>query len=111
MNILNQKILRIFLILSGAILLFSLILIYLNIGRLSQPIILHFDNFKGVDAFGDKIDVWGLWLVGLAMILINLALGELFFYKERVLSYLLVGINILFSILLLVIVAVIINVN
>lgn len=78
---------------------------------MSQPIILHFDNFKGVDAFGDKIDVWGIWLMGLAMILINLVLGELFFYKERVVSYLLVSVNILISILILIISAVIINVN
>ncbi|MEK7086863.1 MAG: hypothetical protein AAB935_01245 [Patescibacteria group bacterium] len=111
MNIWREKILKIFSILSFGLLVFAILLIYFNLRRFSPPLILHFDEFRGVDFFGEKIEFFGIWFVGFAAVTINTALSEVFFHRERVLSYLFLGVNVLLSLLILIISAVVITVN
>jgi len=111
MMIFKEKPLFITTILSASLLLLSLLLIILNIHKVGSPVILHFDIFRGIDLFGNKIDIWFFWLSSLLIAFLNSALGEIFFYKERILSYLLVSSNLLFALITLVAVGVIITVN
>jgi len=111
MKIFKQKILLIFLALTAVLFILSFALIYFNLGRLSAPLILHFDALRGVDFFGEKADFWGIWLVAFVVAIINMILGEVFFYRERILSYIFLGANLLLAILTLIFVAVVIRVN
>ncbi len=97
--------------LSGIAILGSLILAFSKLGGLSYPLVLHFDSFQGVDFLGDTTDFWGIWLGGFACIVLNFFLGEVMFKKERILSYVFLSANLLLSLLLFVITAVIINAN
>lgn len=111
MEIFKEKILVILSALSGAFLFFGLVLIYFNIHNFSLPVILHFDAFRGIDLFGERVDVWGIWFTGLIAILVNTYLAEVLFYRERVLSYLFIGANFLLALLVLIISGVIVSVN
>lgn len=111
MNILKQKILVIFLIVTAVLLLAGFALVYFKVGSLSAPLVLHFDAFKGVDLFGGHANLWRLWGVGALLTLLNAFLGEAFFNKERMLTYLFLGVNILLSLLLLLAISTIISVN
>jgi hypothetical protein len=107
----KEKVLRVFLVITGILFLLSLGLIYFNTKNLDTPLILHFDQIKGIDLFGEKIDLWLIWFMGFAMAVINTFLGQVFFERERILSYIFIGTNILISILLLIVVGTIISVN
>lgn len=91
--------------------IFSLGLVFLNVRQLTSPVILHFDRFRAIDFFGQPADLWGIWLTGLIILLLNLFLSHQFFYRERALTYVLLGANLLIAILVLVALATIISVN
>jgi hypothetical protein len=110
-NIFKQKILVIFLAVTAVLLLAGLALVYFNVDSLSTRLVLHFDAFKGVDLFGENADLWRLWGTGVLVTLLNAILGEAFFKKERMLTYIFLGVNILISLLLLLAISTIISVN
>lgn len=110
-RIFKEKVLLVFTVLSLVLMIFNLGLVYFNISKLGTPLILHFDEFKGVDFFGEGKNLWGIWLTGLVAIAINTFLANTFFYRERALTYLLIGSGFLISILTLVVLATIISVN
>jgi len=109
--ILRQKVLLSLFILSFVLLFFSLILFSIKSGGLSSPLVLHFDDFRGIDLFGEKADVLWIWLIGFLALLINSALSRILFYRERFLSYLFMGSNVLISLLILIFIAVVIRIN
>lgn len=92
-------------------LIISALIVYLNVAQLSSPIIFHFDKLNGIDVFGAKIDLWRFWLAGFMIILVNTILSHEFYYRERILSYILIGTNLLFSILTLIVVLLIVSIN
>lgn len=98
-------------VLSIVLLITSIGAVFLNLEALPSKLIIHFDQFRGVDFFGDITDVW--WLVGLVvgMVALNLVLATGFFYRERIASYFLAATNVLLSLLLLVAIATILSVN
>lgn len=109
--IFKEKLLLVLIFLSLLLLVFSLGLVYFNIDKLSSPIIIHFDGLKGIDFFGQTRDLWFIWLTGFTIVILNIFLGNVFFYRERILTYLFLGSGLLISILLLVALANIISVN
>ncbi len=111
LDIFKERVLLIFIILSFSLLFFSLGLVYFNIRELSSPVIIHFDGLRDIDPFGKVGDLWFIWLTGFVIVLINVFFGNFFFYRERVLAYLILGTTLLFSILHLVALAQIISVN
>ena len=90
---------------------FSLILLAFNYGRLAQSIVLHFDSFHGVDVFGFRASLWWIWIIGFAMYAVNAGLAYEFYHRERFLSYLFLGANVLASFFVLVIIGVILSIN
>ncbi len=85
--------------------------IYLNIDKLSSPLIFHFDKLNGIDILGGAIDLWRFLLAGFMIILINVILSYEFYYRERILSYFFLAVNLLFSVLVLIIVFLIVSIN
>jgi len=111
MNFWKEKSLRMIFILGGGIILVSFIFIAFRVGHLTTPVILHFDNFNGINFFGDRSNVWGVWFLGFIIALMNAGFAEFFYYRSRILSYVFLATNFFVSILLLVAVSVIVAVN
>jgi hypothetical protein len=111
MVILKEKVLTGFTAASAVLILASVALTAFNVSELGTPLILHFDAYSGADFFGSVIDLWLIVGAVFLMMVANVILAEVFFRRERILSYLLIGTNFLLSILLLIVVAVIISVN
>lgn len=108
---LRERTLLTLFVLCGAFLITSFGLVLFKASSLTLPIILRFDSIRGIDMFGAISDVWGIWLLGFSMIALNLFFAHLFFFRERTLSYLFMGTNVLFSLLLIIIMSLIVNVN
>ena len=89
----------------------SLALVAMNYGAITQNIVLHFDAFQGVDLFGSKANLWGVWVLGLMMMMVNGILCYEFYNRERFFSYLFIMGNVLISMLVLIIDAVLISIN
>jgi len=85
--------------------------VYLNIGELTSPLILNFDETLGQDFFGNVQSLWFLWITGLVVVLANIFLGHFLFYRERMLSYLIFGITALFSLFHLISVIRVVSIN
>lgn len=86
-------------------------MIYLNLDKLSYPLILHFSQSQGVDLVGGKIDLWGVLIMGTLVVLINTILGAVVFYRQRILTYILLTSNVLIAILALIIIGQVISLN
>lgn len=107
----RHKTISAFIIVSVVLLFASFLLISISYGRLAQSIVLHFDIFHGVDLFGARASVWWIWFLGLAIFLVNNGLAYEFYHRERFLSYLFLGANMLTSLFVLVVLGVIISIN
>lgn len=110
-HFLRDKTLRVLFIIGLFLFVVGFILVLLRVNILSLPVILHFDAMSGVDKFGDQSSVWGVWGLGFVLFLINSVLGEVFFLRERALSFICFGANLFLGILFLIILSVIITVN
>lgn len=89
-------------------LLGSLLLLLLSLGiigfffhSLSFPLVLRFNELQGVVRFGERADFFGMWIAFLALWILNAALAEMFFLRERFISYTLIVLNLFLSLALL----------
>ena len=102
---------RVLLGLTAVAVLLSFGLFYFNTDVLPAKLIIHFDAFRGIDFFGDASDVWlTLWLAA-GMVGLNTGLAAAFFHRERLGSFLLLGVNALLGFLALVFVMTVLSVN
>ncbi len=83
----------------------------LKVNGLGYPVIIHFDQFQGVDFVGSASDFWGIWLGGLAIAALNCVLSEVFFRRERFLAYLFIAANALIGLFTLIFAAVVASAN
>ncbi len=111
MNIFKQRLLFIFLVITGVMLILGALVILGNGNGLPQQLILHFDSFRGIDLFGGYTDLWLVWIMGFVFTIINAVLAEEFFYRNRVLTYLLLGFDVVIAMLTLIVVSTIISVS
>jgi hypothetical protein len=110
-NLVKDKYLRIIGGLSLLILSLAAAIFYLKLGSTTTPLIVHFEAGKGVDFLAGRLEVFGILISGLFIILINLFLAGFLYFRERFLSYIFTFIGLLVSVLILIAIAVIINVN
>lgn len=110
-NVWNEKTLRVVFILIAAILFGSFLFVVFSSDALTSPVILKFDGDRGITMFGEKSNVWGIWILGFCIIALNTVLSEFFFFRERMLSYVFLGTNMLIAVLLFIIISVIMAVN
>ncbi len=109
--VLAHKAITVILAISFVLMLTSGILTYTNYGRLAPLIVLHFDALHGVDTFGTRASIWGMWALGLTMNILNGGLAYEFYNRERFLAYLYLGANVLISLIALISVGVMVTVN
>lgn len=109
--ILKDKYIIIAFALSLVVLIGAFFIAYVNFWDTINLLVIHFDPFNGADFFGTKNDVFGIIVASAAVWLINMALAQEFYYKERFLSYLLAFGTLIFTALILIAIKVIINVN
>ncbi len=100
MAVFKSKVLWIPLGLTIALTAAGLIVGLVKISGLGYPVIIHFDQFHGVDFIGTATDFWGVWLGGLALLILNGILSEVFFRRERFLAYLFLSANALLALLM-----------
>lgn len=110
-NIWKERTLRVVLILTMLVLFTSFLFVVFFSNRLTVPVILKFDNIRGITLFGETAHVWGIWFLGFCIITLNTVFSEFFFFRERMISYVFLGTNILIAVLLFVVVSVIVAVN
>ena len=84
---------------------------YVSFAENTDLLVIHFDNYNGIDFLGTRINVFGFLMVGLAINIINFSLAAAFYYRERFLSRLLIYFSAFFSLLILISTAVIISIN
>lgn len=111
MKLFHEKPVLILSALAGFFLLISLGTFLLSIMRISGPLIINFDAFYGVRLFGSVADTFWIWIFGFLICGMNLFLAGIFYRRERVMTHLLVGTNVVLSLLLLILMAVIASVN
>ncbi|MCL4404038.1 hypothetical protein M1432_01730 [Patescibacteria group bacterium] len=111
MEIVKEKALWVPIGLTLALAAAGLVLGAVAIKNVSAPLIIHFDQFHGVDFVGSVADFWGIWLGGLAVIVLNAALSTVLYRRERFLAYLLLAGNALIALLMLVLAAVVVGAN
>lgn len=100
-----------FVAIAGILLAISGIMVSMNFSRLAPLIVLHFDALHGVDTFGTRASIWGIWLLGFAINLVNIGLAYEFYNRERLLSYLYLGANVLISLIMLIAIGVVVSIN
>ena len=74
-------------------------------------LVIHFDSFRGANFFGDRRDVLDIIISGAVIFLINFGLTKPLYSRERFLAYTIAVSTVIFTVLILLAVDVIINVN
>ena len=97
--------------LSFGILILTAVIVYVRLAEITTPLIIHFDAYKGIDFLGDRGDVFKILIVALTIFVLNLILAEFIFDRQRFLSFTLAFIGLATSILILIAISVIININ
>ncbi len=98
-------------LISGGLILIALILAVLNLYKINNLLIMHYDGYKGIDFLGDKRDVYSLIGISTVMIILNAWLANRVYFRERFLSYLLSFSSFVLSVLILIGVFAIISIN
>ncbi len=111
LNFIKDKYLRVVGPVSFLILFLAAIIFYLSLGSTAGPLIIHFDVHKGVDFLGGWLDVFGILITAFIILSINFFLSTFLYERERFLSYIFAFTSLLLSILILIAISVIINVN
>ena len=70
-------------------------------GDFQGLLVFHFDNFRGPDFLGEVRDVWSILGIGVLALFLNGFLADELYWRERFLAYLLSGISVIFSLLIL----------
>lgn len=107
----KEKILVVSAALTGFFFLLALALGVANFQGFEPPLILHFDQYRGADLLGGLAGFWLIFVGVLAIMSFNLFLAAILWEREKFLSYFLFLANLLLSIVLLMVIAVIINTN
>ncbi len=108
--ILKDKHLTPLFLLAALLWLAAFSLVYVNILDAANVLVIHFDSFKGVDFFGGKSDVFDIIVTAAIVWLINISMAQLFYYREKFLSYLIAGSTLIYMVLILLAVNAIISI-
>ena len=110
-SIIKDKYLFVIFGLSFLILLAILPFIYFKLAGGENFLVIHFDAYKGIDFFGDRLKVFGILISALAIVSVNLFLADFLYNRERFLSYFFCFGSFFLTILILIAIGVIISVN
>lgn len=111
MNILKHKKFGAVFVFSFWVLLSATLLAYVFLAEIKAPLIIHFDEFRGLDFFGNRTNIAKILAIAFFLLTLNLILSEFIFNRQRFLSYSLAFTNIVLSLLIFITILAIINVN
>jgi hypothetical protein len=103
--------LRVFLSIAIFFTLLSGVIVALNVGEMTVPVILHFDALNGADRIGEQGSAWYVWALFAIFAGLSAWLAEAVFFKERILSHALLMSAALVSFLSFVALATIASIN
>lgn len=106
-----MKLVHILFLVSALLLLVALGVAYVQLAEHDALLILHFDTYRGIDFLGSRADVFNIILVGFGVSLLNYLIARGLRHKDVLLSQILAGSSIFFSLLICIAVFVIIGVN
>lgn len=109
--ILKDKYTAVLFALAALVLVVAFAIAYVNILDSRNLLVIHFDSYRGADYFGTSADIWDILVVAGVVLTINLVLANEFYFRERILSYILAASTLVFMVLILVAVRVIISIN
>jgi len=95
----------------GAIFLCELLIILTNIGGISDEIALRFNPLSGIEMFGGKGAIIGIWVAHICIVGLNMMIAETVFLKERIITYFLMGCNIFLALISLGVISAILSIN
>jgi len=90
-----------FLILAVLINLSSWIYLYIKIKPQTEPIYLHYNIYFGVDLIGQWYQIFFFPLTGLLVCLINTIISYIIYKREKIVSYIIIGITIFLQTIIL----------
>lgn len=96
---------------SFILLITATVLFYLNLGHVSNFIVVGIDTVRGFNFLGSTSDIWAVLGVGAVINLINITLASVFWHRNRFLAQLLPFVSLFVSLLILIAVGVIITTN
>ncbi len=108
---LRDRVILSFFGLSAALVILSILFIFLGLGRTSGELILSFDSEGKIKFIGNFWTAIAIFMVALGILLINFALASEVYNRERFLSYILGAGSLFFSILVLILSWFIVSVN
>ena len=97
----NKKII-LFLGLGLLINLIVWIFLFLKIKPQSEPVYLHYNIYFGVDLIGEWYKIFLMPFIGLVIYFINLYLSYIIYKREKIISYIIIGITIFLECVILV---------
>lgn len=109
-SILKDKYLAPIFALAAIVWVIDFSLVYVNILDAANVLVIHFDAFKGVDFFGGKSDVFDIIVTAAIVWLINISMAQMFYYREKFLSYVIAGSTLIYMVLILLAVNAIISI-
>ena len=111
MHIFKQRLLFILTGTGAVLFIASFLVMIFQVSGFASPVVLHFDELRGIDLYGGQSDAWVIWITSILVFIVNVVLANVFYFRERSLSYVLVGFNLLWAILALVFAGVVTSVN
>ncbi len=111
MTIFQERILFILSAIGVLLFIASFLVIVFQVGGFATPVVLHFDSVKGIDLYGGVGDVWVIWITSLVLFLCNILFANIFYFRERFLSYTFIVFNVFWAILTLIFAGVITSAN
>ncbi len=95
----------------AAILICLALAVFVKLGDVKTPVIIHFDAYKGIDFLGGRFDIGGIILMGLTVLVLNAFLADILYKREKLLSYVVVFSTMAVTCLIFIGVSVIIGIN
>lgn len=96
---------------SFILLAIATVLFYLNLGSVSNFIVIGIDTFRSINFLGSVKDAWGILITGGAILVVNAFLSAVFWKRDRFLAHLLPFAALFAELLILIAIGVIITVN
>lgn len=110
-KILKDKYLRV--VVLGMVIVYLICVIFSGVKFYDRidPIIIHYDIYKGFDLIGDRLDFFGIFFSVVFMSVLNLLLADFIYERERFLSYVLVFSGLIISVIFLIATSIIVSIN
>lgn len=98
-------------IITAGIFLCEFLIILFNIGEISNEIALRFNSLSGIDMFGGKGTIFGIWVAHVCIVVLNTMIAESVFLKERAITYFLMGCNVFLALISFGVITAILSIN